>query len=177
MQRGSTSCGTSTNSRTPSETEGGDDDSPTTNGRKRVRYRSPYSSRIKRESRSGSSGHVVVDPLQMIGITCSDEEALIKFYRRILNDAQQDMSKKIAKWWIKAINPNKQSKYPYARGPGAAPPWWPETPPASALGDVPKGNAENGYVRHVEPDHLSKPGKERFQYYDVSNHSNGGQRD
>ncbi len=102
----------------------------------------------------------------MIKISCSDEKALMKFYGRILNDAQQDMSKKIAKCWIKAINPNKQAHHPYAKGSDAAPGWWPERPPAHPSGQVPRGNAENGYVRHVEPDHLSKAGK-IFHYYTI----------
>jgi hypothetical protein len=97
---------------------------------------------------------------EMTYISISDEEAVMIVYRRILMEAQQGMCKKISKWWIKAIHPNKQTKNPYAKGDISAPYWWPPRPPPLASGEIPKGNAENGFCRHVEPDHLSKPGRE-----------------
>jgi hypothetical protein len=101
-----------------------------------------------------------------------DEKAVMEVFRRILTDAHQTMCKKIAKWWIKAINPNKQTNHPYARGDEAAPSWWPERPRPGADNKPQKGNPEHGTVRHLEPDHLSKPGKELFQYCDVLEFTN-----
>lgn len=89
-----------------------------------------------------------------------DEKAVMAFFRRILADGQQGLCKKLAKWWIRAINPNKQTNYPYAKGPERKPPWWPLTPPNNAAGVATKGTMENGFVRHKEPDHLAKPGND-----------------
>jgi hypothetical protein len=88
----------------------------------------------------------------------ADENAVMAYYKQILADGQQTLCKKLAKWWIRAINPNKQTNYPYAKGSEKKPPWWPLTPPKNAVGVASKGTAENGLVRHKEPDHLAKPG-------------------
>ena len=93
-----------------------------------------------------------------------DDKACSMFYRRLLTDAQQSLCKKLAKWWIKAINPNKQTNNPYAKGAEKKPDWWPMTPPNNAVGEPTKGTLENGFVRHKEPDHLSKSGKDPLHY-------------
>ena len=97
------------------------------------------------------------------GLMVWDEKAVIAFYRRILADGQQTLCRKLAKWWIRAINPNKQTNYTYAKGPAKKPPWWPLTPPNDAVGEPIKGTMENGFVRHKEPDHLAKPGNSPLQ--------------
>ena len=81
-----------------------------------------------------------------------------------LKQMKQDACKIIAKEWIKAIEPRKQSKFPYNGGASRAeslrlhgpdcpgeltrPPWW-----CSAL-----GWQEGEGCRHKEPDHQKKAG-------------------
>lgn len=141
-----------------SETKGEDGDWPVVKRHKRAKHRSPRSLMTTASPQIRSVGPVKEKSMELL--LAGDEEAVIRFFRRILAEAQQNLCKKIAKWWIKAINPNKQTNHPYARGSNAKPWWWPSTPPPLKSGEIPKGNAENGFVRHVEPDHLSKPGKE-----------------
>jgi len=88
-----------------------------------------------------------------------DEEALTAFYNEAFEQIQQVALKVILKAWIKAIQPKKQSTFPYSssnldtkkakiprskmRDEPRVPPWWP----------IDKD------VRHKEPDHISKDGK------------------
>ena len=81
-----------------------------------------------------------------------------------LKQMRQDSCKKIAKEWIKAVEPRKQTKYPYNGGsskeqsvslygktnPGefTRPPWWCST----------QGWKEGEGCRHKEPDHQKKAG-------------------
>ena len=75
-----------------------------------------------------------------------DSEEVEKFYAARFKDIQQSNCKRIAKAFVKLVEPKKVTHYPYARGDGnRAPPWWPKT------------TGEDG-VRHREPDHLLKPG-------------------
>jgi hypothetical protein len=145
--------------RTRTDIEDGDDDSPQSNRYKRARKLPSQSTRIKIEHPQGSSETIPVVEDCKERLIVGDDKACLMFYRRLLTDAQQGLCKKLAKWWIKAINPNKQTNNPYAKGAERKPDWWPMTPPNDAVGEPIKGTLENGFVRHKEPDHLSKQGK------------------
>ena len=78
---------------------------------------------------------------------------------------KQEHCKKVARAWVKAKEPQKQSKYPYNGGskkedsiymfgdkmPGelTRPPWWCAS----------EGWQQGDGCRHREPDHQKKPGK------------------
>ena len=82
-----------------------------------------------------------------------------------LRQMKQEHCKKVAKAWVKAKEPQKQSKYPYNGGskkedsiymfgdkmPGelTRPPWWCAS----------EGWQQGDGCRHREPDHQKKPGK------------------
>ncbi len=76
----------------------------------------------------------------------SDSDAVWEFYGQRFRNCQQTACKLIAKAWVKAVEPRKQSTHPYT-GP-VAPDWWPK----------PWGPGGDSRVRHKEPDHLLKPG-------------------
>ena len=98
-------------------------------------------------------------------VRIGDEEACRAFYEKRFHRIQQVPCKQIAKDWIKAIEPKKQTAYPYNGGKQAKelrkiweagerdeyydvelegnvtkPPWWPKD------------------VKHREPDHINKKG-------------------
>ncbi|KAK6866175.1 hypothetical protein PG995_002703 [Apiospora arundinis] len=79
-------------------------------------------------------------------ITVSDEKELWDFYEQRFKDCQQTACKLIAKAWIKAVEPKKQSTHPYTGSDEKAPDWWPQ----------PWGTGKEDRVRHKEPDHLYK---------------------
>ncbi|KAI0128476.1 hypothetical protein BJ170DRAFT_330790 [Xylariales sp. AK1849] len=79
-------------------------------------------------------------------IAINDKEGLENFYEQRFKQCQQTACKLIAKAWIKAVEPKKQSTHPYTGADEKAPDWWPQR-----WGD---GNDER--VRHKEPDHLYK---------------------
>ncbi|ODV98386.1 hypothetical protein PACTADRAFT_185109 [Pachysolen tannophilus NRRL Y-2460] len=68
----------------------------------------------------------------------SDEFAVESHLEICFKELQQISCKYLAKAWIKAIEPKKQSNYPYIKGDATRPPWWPAD------------------VRHREPDHIRK---------------------
>ncbi|KAF2841493.1 hypothetical protein M501DRAFT_990001 [Patellaria atrata CBS 101060] len=75
-------------------------------------------------------------------LAASKPEEVIEFMETRLKSIGQLALKAILKIWIKVIEPNKQSKYPYtskSTGPNM-PPWWPPS----------------DKCRFKEPDHLSK---------------------
>jgi hypothetical protein len=80
-----------------------------------------------------------------------DTEEVSKFYAQRFKDLQQSACKVIAKAFVKAIEPKKQTNYPYTKGLERAPPWWPPMPPG--------GEKHEKCVRHKEPDHLYKKGR------------------
>ncbi len=85
------------------------------------------------------------------GITISDEKAVWQFYHDLLKECQQNACKLIAKAWIKAVEPKKQSTHPYTGKDEKAPDWWPR----------PWGTTKDERVRHKEPDHLLRHGTSR----------------
>jgi hypothetical protein len=61
----------------------------------------------------------------------------------------QRACKGIAKAWIKAVEPMKQSNHPYAGSDEKAPDWWPKRDGLDK-------------IRHKEPDHLFKRGQSKL---------------
>ncbi|KAH8910123.1 hypothetical protein BR93DRAFT_461043 [Coniochaeta sp. PMI_546] len=82
-------------------------------------------------------------------IKIGDSDALWQFYDQRFRNCQQTACKLIAKAWVKAVEPKKQSNHPYTGSDEKAPDWWPK----------PWGPSRDEKVRHKEPDHLYK--KER----------------
>lgn len=68
----------------------------------------------------------------------SSKREVMNHLRACFREMQQLACKTIAKAWIKAIEPKKQTNFPYNRGNDSRPPWWPS------------------HIRHCEPDHLVK---------------------
>lgn len=83
------------------------------------------------------------------GIKVGDSEAVWNFYEQRFKNCQQTACKLIAKAWVKAVEPKKQSTHPYTGSDEKAPDWWPK----------PWGPTKDDKVRHKEPDHLYKRGK------------------
>jgi uncharacterized protein DUF2841 len=82
------------------------------------------------------------------GLQIGDKEAVWKFYDQRFRNCQQTACKLIAKAWVKAIEPKKQTHHPYTGKEAKAPSWWP----------TPWGSTKEDKVRHKEPDHLYKRG-------------------
>lgn len=82
------------------------------------------------------------------GIKISDSDAVWNFYEQRFKNCQQTACKLIAKAWVKAVEPKKQSTHPYTGSDEKAPDWWPK----------PWGPTKDDKVRHKEPDHLYKRG-------------------
>ncbi|KAK0759692.1 hypothetical protein N5P37_007880 [Trichoderma harzianum] len=80
------------------------------------------------------------------GIRIGDPHAVWSFYEQRFKNCQQTACKLIAKAWVKAVEPKKQSTHPYTGSDEKAPAWWPK----------PWGPTKDDKVRHKEPDHLYK---------------------
>ncbi|KAK5988914.1 hypothetical protein PT974_10411 [Cladobotryum mycophilum] len=80
------------------------------------------------------------------GIKIGDSTAVWNFYEQRFKNCQQTACKLIAKAWVKAVEPKKQSTHPYTGSDEKAPDWWPK----------PWGPTKDDKVRHKEPDHLYK---------------------
>ncbi|KAI3337104.1 hypothetical protein HD806DRAFT_542819 [Xylariaceae sp. AK1471] len=114
--------------------------------------------RSKKRPRAGSTQRGISnmeDNIPMVtiqpkrGIRIGDGEAVYAFYDQRFRSCQQAACKIIAKAWVKAVEPKKQSTHPYTRGDETRPDWWPKT--YTKFGsDVVQG------LRHKEPDHLGK---------------------
>jgi len=80
-------------------------------------------------------------------LNLTDTAKLNEYYENRFNQLQQLNCKEIAKAWIKAVEPKKQSQYPYNSkhsNKGKRPPWWPN------------------HCAYIEPDHLKKPDRVRL---------------
>ncbi|WFD30348.1 hypothetical protein MSPP1_001366 [Malassezia sp. CBS 17886] len=89
---------------------------------------------------SASGSRAAASPaLPQHTVALADKAARTAMLELRFNQLQQVMCKMIAKEWIKAVEPKKQTKWPYNKGDDGRPPWWPAC------------------VRHREPDHLMKP--------------------
>lgn len=82
------------------------------------------------------------------GIRIGDSDVVWNFYQQRFKNCQQTACKLIAKAWVKAVEPKKQSHHPYTGKDEKAPEWWPK----------PWGPSNLDRVRHKEPDHLYKKG-------------------
>jgi hypothetical protein len=91
------------------------------------------------------------------GIKVGDSDELWEFYGMRFKNIQQNACKLIAKIWVKAVAPKKQSSNPYTKGDEKAPDWWPK----------PWGPGKDEKVRHTEPDHLLKKGRQHRLYSGV----------
>ncbi|KAF4123186.1 Protein of unknown function (DUF2841) [Geosmithia morbida] len=87
-------------------------------------------------------------PKMRRAIRVQDSPALWSFYDQRFKSCQQSACKLIAKAWVKAVEPKKQSTHPYTGSDEKAPDWWPK----------PWGTTKEDKVRHKEPDHLYKRG-------------------
>lgn len=120
-----------------SRSEETDDDSA--NGRfSRKRHRPQYV--------DNDDTPVPVPVMKTQQLVIGDETEVDKFYVVRFKDMQQFSCKIMGKAFVKLVEPKKQTHHPYTKGAAKAPPWWPET-----TGD--------NHVRHREPDHLLKAGK------------------
>lgn len=81
-------------------------------------------------------------------IKVGDSDAIWQVYDQRFRNCQQTACKLIAKAWVKAVEPKKQSNHPYTGSDEKAPDWWPK----------PWGLTRDEKVRHKEPDHLYKKG-------------------
>ncbi|KAI0424053.1 hypothetical protein F5Y09DRAFT_162991 [Xylaria sp. FL1042] len=101
----------------------------------------------RQPSRQNNLAMIAVEPTK--GIRIGDSDAVYAFYDHNLKSCQQTACKIIAKVWVKAVAPKKQSTNPYTRGVHSRPDWWPKT--YCKFG-------EDTYkdMRHKEPDHLGK---------------------
>ncbi|KAI1096550.1 hypothetical protein F5B19DRAFT_488506 [Rostrohypoxylon terebratum] len=79
-------------------------------------------------------------------IEIRNEKAVWQFYEERFKSIQQNACKLLAKAWVKAVEPKKQSTHPYTGSDEKAPDWWPK----------PWGLGKEHRVRHKEPDHLYK---------------------
>lgn len=92
----------------------------------------------------GGEEATVVSKLE--GIEIQDSEAVWAAYAQGFKNCQQTLCKLIAKAWVKAVEPKKQTAHPYTKNDEGAPDWWPK----------PWGPTKDEKVRHKEPDHLYK---------------------
>lgn len=121
---------------------GGDWGSPARSGRKRPRQRNPLI--------EDDDTPMAVSSRR--GIKLGDSDAVWSFYEQRFKNCQQTACKLIAKAWVKAVEPKKQSTHPYTGSDEKAPDWWPK----------PWGPTKDDKVRHKEPDHLYKRGRNHF---------------
>lgn len=80
------------------------------------------------------------------GLKIGSSQDVWNFYEHRFKNCQQTACKLIAKAWVKAVEPKKQSTHPYTGSDEKAPEWWPK----------PWGLTKEDKVRHKEPDHLYK---------------------
>ncbi|KAI6092616.1 hypothetical protein F4821DRAFT_137866 [Hypoxylon rubiginosum] len=106
----------------------------------------PRASVIRREPESFDSEGTTSSTPPMRAITVGDSDEVWKAYDERFKSIQQSACKLIAKAWVKAVEPKKQSTHPYTGSDEKAPDWWPK----------PWGPNKEQRVRHKEPDHLYK---------------------
>ncbi|KAF4472314.1 hypothetical protein FALBO_786 [Fusarium albosuccineum] len=112
-------------------------DGPTRQGRKRPRARHPINDEDEVPMAVSTTRK---------GIKIGSSDDVWNFYEQRFKNCQQTACKLIAKAWVKAVEPKKQSTHPYTGSDEKAPDWWPK----------PWGPTKEDKVRHKEPDHLYK---------------------
>lgn len=100
--------------------------------------------RARREPHDSTPIPIPIRKSQQLRI--GDGAEVERFYLIRFKDMQQTSCKIMGKVFVKLVEPKKQTHHPYTRGDEKKPPWWPNT------------SGEN-HVRHVEPDHLLRPGE------------------
>jgi len=115
-------------------------DTPSRQGRKRPRAR--------RAVVEDEDVHMTVATTIRKGIKIGNAGDVGLFYETRFKNCQQTACELMAKAWVKAVEPKKQSTHPYTGSDEKAPDWWPK----------PWGPTKEDKVRHKEPDHLSKRG-------------------
>ncbi|EDN03767.1 predicted protein [Histoplasma mississippiense (nom. inval.)] len=100
------------------------------------------------------------DARDKIGISIGDRERITAYYMGAFVEFQQTNCRRIAKAYIKAIEPRKQSAHPYNGGKlgepdETKPSWWPVD------------------VIHKEPDHLKKPDRIKLLVHILRIHVRG----
>jgi len=123
--------------------ERAEDDGPPASYRTRKRHRA----NLNRRAPDDDDPPVITRSKR--GIKVGDGNELWEFYGQRFRNIQQNACKLIAKIWVKAVAPKKQTHNPYTAGDSKAPDWWPK----------PWGPGKDEKVRHVEPDHLLKKGR------------------
>ncbi|KAI1645396.1 uncharacterized protein F4817DRAFT_317894 [Daldinia loculata] len=106
----------------------------------------PRASMIRREPENYDDEPTASSSPSKRGLTIRDDKAVWTFYEERFKTIQQSACKLIAKAWVKAVEPKKQSTHPYTGADEKAPDWWPK----------PWGPTREHKVRHKEPDHLYK---------------------
>ncbi|RGP64707.1 hypothetical protein FLONG3_9450 [Fusarium longipes] len=91
------------------------------------------------------------------GIKIGNANEVGLFYELRFKNCQQTACKLMAKAWVKAVEPKKQSTHPYTGSDEKAPDWWPK----------PWGPTKEDKVRHKEPDHLYKREPNERQHPDI----------
>ncbi|KAJ4202987.1 Hypothetical protein NCS54_01034000 [Fusarium falciforme] len=112
-------------------------EAPTRPGRKRPRARHPINDEEEMPMTVSTT---------LKGIKIGNSDDVWNFYEQRFKNCQQTACKLIAKAWVKAVEPKKQSTHPYTGSDEKAPDWWPK----------PWGPTKEDKVRHKEPDHLYK---------------------
>ncbi|KAJ4264919.1 hypothetical protein NW762_005162 [Fusarium torreyae] len=113
-------------------------EAPARQGRKRPRARHPINDE--------DEVPMTVSTTTRKGIKIGNPDDVWNFYEQRFKNCQQTACKLIAKAWVKAVEPKKQSTHPYTGSDEKAPDWWPK----------PWGPTKEDKVRHKEPDHLYK---------------------
>lgn len=106
----------------------------------------PRASMMRREPENFEDEPATSSSSSKKSLVIGDSSAVWKFYEERFKSIQQSACKLIAKAWVKAVEPKKQSTHPYTGADEKAPDWWPK----------PWGPAKEQKVRHKEPDHLYK---------------------
>ncbi|KAI0199663.1 hypothetical protein F4808DRAFT_204274 [Astrocystis sublimbata] len=131
------------NNRVARRSNVGKDEAPRSNKRQRAEGKGTKNASFKMDKTHMNS----VRSLKSIKI--GDHEAVFAFYYHCLWLSQQNVCKIIAKAWIKAVHPRKQSDNPYTRGDESRPAWWP-------MEYKLLGQDEKYYLQHKEPDHINR---------------------
>ncbi|ODQ78282.1 hypothetical protein BABINDRAFT_89485 [Babjeviella inositovora NRRL Y-12698] len=79
-----------------------------------------------------------LDPGFQMVLDLSNNHQVNRHYTTCFTEIQQHQCKEIAKCWIRAIEPKKQTNFPYNGGNRRKPGWWPSK------------------IDHIEPDHMNK---------------------
>lgn len=84
------------------------------------------------------------------GLKIGETDDVWAFYDQRFKNCQQTACKLIAKAWVKVVEPKKQTNHPYTGSEERRPDWWPAA----------WGPSREEKVRHKEPDHLYKKGRQ-----------------